>query len=209
MTERFQRGFTLIECLLALTIFSIIVTAVYAVFRSGVQAGKVCGEVLNRERRVGWFMDDLSREIENMVTQPPYYFEGDAQDVTFLSLLRSHDFHVSSLPRLVLVQYRVEKGVEGQATDLRKITFDVVSGEAETTSVQGFLRDLRFSYRKVDDGSSAWLDSWENEGGVPSSIRVEVATNDLEGEGAGTITGIFNVMSDRKIGPVTERYGRR
>lgn len=86
-----QRGFTLLELLLSLLIFSIIGTIIYSVFAGGILISRRSeGQgVVFRDGRMA--LDLLARELENMVDyrgplpdDQPFVFDGREDEISFL-----------------------------------------------------------------------------------------------------------------------------
>lgn len=74
-----QNGFTLIEVLLGISIFSIIAMAVYGTFSGGIRVSHHAGIKNQIYREARWTFDLMARELENMV---PYDFSNSYTDRT-------------------------------------------------------------------------------------------------------------------------------
>lgn len=64
--KKFIKGFTLIEVLLGLTIFSIIALSLYSTFHSGIEINKRSEEDNKVYREARWLLDRLAKDLENM-----------------------------------------------------------------------------------------------------------------------------------------------
>ncbi len=208
MHIRLIKGFTLIECLLALTLFSVLITSVYAVFRSGVRAERSSEAVTEEARRVWWVMDDLSREIRNMVTRPDDHFEGEESRLTFLTVLPSCGDGFEPVPGLYRVAYGIEKDEVGDVTTLVRTSLELASGKSDTAEVRSTIKDVVFSYRKNDgEGESSWESAWEDAGGVPSEVKIEIVAGGNAGDfDEMKFEQIVPIMSDREIGEGGDFY---
>jgi prepilin-type N-terminal cleavage/methylation domain-containing protein len=202
-------GFTLIECLLALTLFSVLITSVYSVFRSGVRAERSSEAITGQMRRVRWVMDDLSREIRNMVTHPDDHFQGEENRITFLTVLPTYGDVSETVPKLFQVSYGIETDDISNMTTFIRTSLEVAEEKTDTVSVHGVIKDLVFSYRMDDDeGGSSWENTWEDAGGVPSVVKIEIVAGDNTGRGEDMkFTQIVPVLSDREIGSGGDSYG--
>jgi prepilin-type N-terminal cleavage/methylation domain-containing protein len=201
MAREVNRGFTLVECLLAITLFSILITSVYSVFRAGVRAER-SGEALTEQiRRVRWVMNDMSREVRNIITEPGGYFEGGEDNLSFLTLLSIDDDDSRATSQLYQVIYLTESDGMADLTTLVRISRKLDDEKADTTTVHGVIRDIDFAYQAVDDdGNKTWVTSWEDDG-APGSIRVEIVAGDSEYSTEDLrITQIIPIMTDREIG---------
>ncbi len=86
-----RKGFSLIELLLALAIFSVIALSLYSTFAAGIQLNKRSEDIQKVYREVRWALETMVKEFENAATydfsasypgQTP--FRGNDDTVTFL-----------------------------------------------------------------------------------------------------------------------------
>lgn len=64
--KRYLRSFTLIEILLAMTIFSLIGLSLYGTFQSGIAINRRSEAIDQVTRESSWALDQLTRDLENM-----------------------------------------------------------------------------------------------------------------------------------------------
>lgn len=88
---RSRRGFTLLELLLALGIFAVIASTVYAVFAGGIRLSRVSEGRVGVYREAGWAFALLARELENMarfdtsgMKDGEPLFKGEQDEIAFL-----------------------------------------------------------------------------------------------------------------------------
>lgn len=189
-----NRGFTLIELMLSMTIMAVVVVLVLGAFQLGVRAWEKGGkdvEVAERQRIV---LDLMRRQIASMwVRVPPVtdnedekvlLFAGEAGSMSFIShkaMALGHKFG------MVYVRYDVVNDGEGGTgirlyeentvflgpyADLRKIKED------GTVRLLGGVAEVRFAYLSSEPGAGTgeWVDSWdaETDGGFPKAVRISL-----------------------------------
>ncbi len=81
------RGFSLIELLLAVLIFSIVAVSVYSAFGAGVFAWRRLGAVTVSYQRVKLAMELLGNELANLIPSQKIKLEGEKDKISFLELI--------------------------------------------------------------------------------------------------------------------------
>jgi len=184
--RRLQRGFTLIEVVLAMTAVAMITAICYGAFHLAIRAverGEVAVVASQRLRVAG---DVVDHQIKSIV---PYfarnqdgdtypYFQGTATSVAFVTasalaggggLLRVIYRVLDDPPRLVLTETPVFS-----ADTLGRDQADL-PGEASAVVLDGF-RTLRFEYLMNDGVDTEWVARWDGyeEETLPSAVRMVV-----------------------------------
>jgi len=106
-TQKKQFGFTLIEMLIGMSIFSIIVMGLYGVFWSAITINKRSEEVNSVYREARWSMERLAKDLENMV----YYQFGSQypEEQLFKSESGKITFVIADEAGLKVVKYYIDQ----------------------------------------------------------------------------------------------------
>ena len=187
--KRHERGFTLLEVMIAMTLLGLLMVALFGGLRLGVRAWKTGDRhaeettrveavhrfvraQLSQAHRLPW-IDEDGREHEA--------FEGGSQAVTFTTLLPEHlamdGFHLITLGLAGRGGERLVVSWRPFRSDMSTIADEL--GVQETTLADGVL-DVQFSYfgRTKKDGPRGWHERWDDSVGLPSLVRMRVGLTD-------------------------------
>ncbi len=172
-----QKGFTLLEVLVAFALLSIILAAVYSTFFLSQKAIEGVDQSLLSLQEGRMTVDAICREIDSVFyktgnkntafkIEDRDFFGKDASRVTFSSL--------SPLaPGLSLISYYVEEK-EGVLTLFKKIknAYDVQKKEPEAAVMVGKVE--AFAVEVMNNGK--WIKTWDaiETGRIPERIRITV-----------------------------------
>lgn len=182
-----QRGFTLLEALVGITIFSLVVVALYAGFRLGVRswdAGEQAHATTSELRLAsGFIRRQLSQAFPLAVSTGSawrLWFEGSAERVVFVSEMPAH-LGEGGMYELTLSVDESDDG-ERLMVSRRLLHPDVEEGAAGTRDekrplLEG-LESARFDYYGSlhADGEPTWQASWDNAQRLPSLVRLRVTS---------------------------------
>jgi len=175
-------GFTFIEALVVITIFSVIVLAVYGISRGGIEIYRRSRDFSLKERKIILSLERLAEGLRRIaplhklaslpedwefkgtsegVKQELSFIAFDKQGLRRLSYIFSQDG--SELFKLQLIQEDIGQGEI-------QLERDLVSGINKPLS-GNFLQYLK--YNDLDDNYE-WVDVWEEGTSLPEAIKVEV-----------------------------------
>lgn len=173
-----RRGFTLVEMLIALSIFGMItaagVTLLSVSARTQETSDRIIAELGDIRRVHALMTGDLGQAAPRLYRdqdgrpQRAFAGNGGAEESLLLFTRRGwDDGEGSSIQR---VGYRLRAG------SLERLSFAHVDGGGPATSVHllGDVRTLRLRYR---DREGAWLDSWQPSDGTQLPVAVELVTD--------------------------------
>ena len=106
--KRYLTGFTLVELLLAMTLFSIIAVTIYSTFRSGITAWRKVEEVSSTYKDLRLVLDRISVELRNSQDMGIFDFEGTGDKLTFVSVLDKYRPDVGREPVIAKISYFLE-----------------------------------------------------------------------------------------------------
>ncbi|HOJ69046.1 MAG TPA: prepilin-type N-terminal cleavage/methylation domain-containing protein [Candidatus Hydrogenedentes bacterium] len=100
-----RAGFTLAEMLVAATMLSIVMTAVYVLFHSAAGTWRLAESGFDAPRDTRFFLEQFQRECANTLVQAEYLCEGDDDSVTLFVLAEPLDVSKGEGRRLMRVEY--------------------------------------------------------------------------------------------------------
>ena len=184
--SRIQRGFTLLELLVGLAVFSLLVATLYSGFRFGTrswEAGARSTDAANEQRLASAFMRrQLGKAFGLAVRDGARWrlrFEGSRQRLVFISDV-SRYVGQGGMYEMTLA---VEGHSERQLTVGRRLLRPPAEGAADSGTtppkslVDGVV-EAEFAYYGSPGRRMAydWYDSWEDAERLPSLVRVRVRT---------------------------------
>ena len=163
---KIRRGFTFIELIMAVLIFSIVSLSIYYSFNLGIRAWQKADSSYRNRQEARYLLGLLSRELRTANNSKTIMFRGGADSVSFCKAANGL-FKVSySYDAGERAVYRVLQTYKENANSQPGIRSRLASG------ISGF--NLKFSYKK--DGKIEWDDLWEEEkGDIPYGVKVFLA----------------------------------
>lgn len=105
----FKHGFTLTEVLVASTLLSIIMTAVYSLFFSAISTWRSAEGEAGYHRTARSLMTLIARDYANLHPGGSHLFEGTADEVSFVIVAPPLDVEHGEGSRLMRVRYRFDR----------------------------------------------------------------------------------------------------
>lgn len=163
-------GFTILELLIAVAIFSIVAVSIYSSFNIGVHAWRKAQDSYQIRQQARHALETLSRDLRCAVNFTGIAFEGLSDSVSFVrakdgihKLTCSFEKASGSL-YYVLVPYRQILS-HGDAT----------KEEAAGPVLASGLSDVKFQYAYKDADGILWKDEWRKEDDiVPMGVRISL-----------------------------------
>jgi general secretion pathway protein J len=177
-----MQGFTLLEVLIAISIFALMSMASYQILQGVIRSGEISkkhnDELLKIQRAMLVIEQDFtqiiaraSRDENNDSETPPvltageYLFESQEQGIDFTRLGWSNPLNLLPRSNLLRVRYRL---FEGKLQRLYFLYPDIVSGQ--TPEIQTLLTDVeKLNFRFWSDG---WKTTWTDTNSLPSGIEI-------------------------------------
>lgn len=106
MKRRSNSGFTLVELVVAVTLLSIAMTAVYGMLYSTISAWRLMDRGFNAPQQARLAFTVLRRDIESTTVRAEHLFEGDDSNVTLFVINEPMDVEHNEGRRLMRVRYR-------------------------------------------------------------------------------------------------------
>ncbi|MBU1090252.1 MAG: prepilin-type N-terminal cleavage/methylation domain-containing protein [Candidatus Omnitrophica bacterium] len=172
-----KKGLTLIELLIATTIFALVSIAVYGTFNSGMSVWRRANELNLEQRRFMIRLEKFSRELRQVFNYPNIDFLGSEDGLSFAQVLDSE---------IVRVTYYFDQDKEAllRGVDNLPDILELEEGEelrADLVSYLSGIDELNFSYFyfDIEEESYLWKEEWVKENsGLPIAIKLEITTKD-------------------------------
>ena len=170
------RGFTLLELLIAVTIFSIVAVAIYASFNVGIHAWRKAENSYKIRQEARHILDSIGRDLKNAVNFTPMPFEGSSNYVSFsraLKILKPEDEYLEGIFKTT---YTFDAGSKTLYYILQTYQ-ESASGESPTKSLltSGIL-DFRLKYAYRNGEEVTWKDNWAKEDkGIPFGVKLSLS----------------------------------
>lgn len=198
---RSEKGFTLVEMIVAVTLVLMMAVGMWSIFRTGIRSWSRGTEQIDAAQRHRNILDLVRKQMASAYplmtpTDPdspgPTYpiFYGTETSLSFISL-NSLNFHKS--PGLTLVNYDVIPGLQGNYSLVereQRYLWELPDSAdsidlSSTVSLFDNLTECYFEYRKADseDNSELWVREWDGEemGQLPVAISMTMTSTDTNG----------------------------
>ena len=196
-----QRGFTLLEVLVAVAITSMIIAALYSTFSLSRRAVDAVDDSLIRIQESRAVLDILKREIESaLYRKERAYTVFKLDDRDFYGKQASQLLFTSFsplLPGLAKIQYTVEE--DGGKLVLKKKISSAFGARRETKSAE-LVEDMESFTIEAGYGDK-WVKTWDSgeAGSIPDEIRISMKVYTKKGEGPLTISEIARPRCDKPL----------
>jgi len=194
-----SKGFTFIEMIIAVTIFSIIAVSIFSVFRAGVRLWGATNPVIQANQSTRYFFNTISKDLKNSVSynaasaavrtfgsseNKKPNFEGDKQSISFMTLVEVSSGGVLPHTELARVAYSYDKSKKTVKRAIATKTEGLSVDHAKSTDLLKDIDDKDFGFEycyKVASSpteySYEWKDEWSDEdmdkGKIPRGVKVK------------------------------------
>lgn len=181
--KRRDESFTVIELLIALSIFAVVAVTLYSTFSAGLSVWKRSGDTSDSYQDIRVVLDDMARDFKDMIyfskdKESMFVFSGMPKEITLMTLEEGATEKLEPNREVVRVAYSFDdvKGeLTGQEADIT-LGFDV--NEAEKDILLKGLEDFKFEYCYYsgdEDEPYLWEEEWKDENmQIPRGIRITV-----------------------------------
>ena len=192
-------GFTFIELIIAVTIFSIIAVSIYSVFRAGVRLWSRTNPLIQANQSTRYFFNTISSDLKNSVSYNAVSpglktfgssekscanFEGEEQKVSFMTLVDVSAEAVLPHTELARVIYSFDRS---KNTVNRAVATKAEGLSEDHAKVSDILNDIddkdfgfEYCYKVVSSPTEydyEWKDTWSDEdrdkGKIPRGVKVK------------------------------------
>jgi general secretion pathway protein J len=177
------RGFTLIEMLVSVAIFSVIAVAVYSAFAGGVGAWRSAQEFSSTYQTARLVLEDMARELKNSVTLDGPDFVGERQRLSFLTVGQPPAAkRPPAETRITRVTYEVRRDRASATSSLVRVEAAHGDGSQrdETELVVGPVSRFELLYTYKDERGQVvpWRDAWRVSDAVPLGVKITLVVGE-------------------------------
>jgi prepilin-type N-terminal cleavage/methylation domain-containing protein len=178
-----QSGFTLVEVIIAMSLFALMAVILYGTFDLGhraVEKGEVAWEINNRVRMVNSILGDHLRSAHPYrlsPRNPAIFFQGEESRLTFVSAV-SLGLGGRGMSKVSL--YWQEEGngygslILEEKMPVRVQEEDAGGGYSNTVVLESGVADVRIDYLPARPEEDQWVDRWDasEKRALPRAVRI-------------------------------------
>lgn len=172
-------AFTLIELLIAVTIFSVVASLLYSSFRLGIISWKRTEANLSRYQKIRYAMNRLSEDITNTFMHKKIVFKGQEKRIEFAGVIKGKDKQKS----IGKICYFFSG--EGASLLRQKLSYDqAIKEETTTEGGEDLISDvidfkINYCYKEKEEESEfEWFPEWVSEKAIPQGVKLELTLKD-------------------------------
>ena len=174
-----QRGFTIMEMLLALTLFAIVITASVGVFSMGIQIWRRSQGRSNAEQKALLGLMRFGKEVRSMIKtgEETLRGSGDERSISFPALIPVQEEQEKEKIQYGRIHYQWDYASESLCRGVETATDIYRKSSSNCVPVAEHIKNLRFRYWLYNSigKSYSWFDRWdENEPPKAISISIEM-----------------------------------
>lgn len=176
MKTKGLRGFTLLELLIAVTIFSIVAIAIYSSFNVGIRTWRKAENSYKVRQEARHALNTIGRELRCAINSTAMPFEGSSNYVSFCRTMKVSNPQGGYSEGIFEITYTFE--AEDKAVYYILQTYEeYAKGETGTKSLlaSGVL-DFKLQYVYLDLDKVVWKDEWKKEElNIPLGVKVSLS----------------------------------
>ena len=169
-----RTGLTFIELIISITIFTIVIVAVYGVFYMGMKTWRR-GQEQESLQEIRLALLKMEKEMKKAFFFSDIRFKGTSDKITFPLVI-----HGELQDELYTVTYSVSEDQDSRLKRILRNEKDM-AGKEKSRKITPLMKSIKFEYRYGSIGpfeDFEWLQSWdgEKEDNLPSGVRISLET---------------------------------
>lgn len=171
-----SRGFTLLELLIAVTIFSIVAVAIYTSFNVGIRAWRKAEASYKIKQEARHAFDAIGRDLRGAINFTRMPFEGASGSVSFSRALRISDSKGGYIEGVFKITYTFNAQDKALYYILQTYQEDTKGEEGKKSLLASDVSDFKLKYAYLEGSEVIWKDYWnEEELNIPLGVKVSIA----------------------------------
>ena len=175
-----RSGFTFIEIIVSITIFTVIIVSVYGVFYMGIKTWRRNHQERSLQKIRMTFLK-IEKELKKTFFFSMVPFKGTSKAILFPLSVSDLD---SDTEKLYVVTYTIDRddyaGLEG--LERKELVFSEDPGDFEEKkkNLLPLMKEIRFEYARISGDLSktfAWQDEWDSaveKNSLPSGVKISL-----------------------------------
>ena len=205
MFKRYRHGmaaaFTVIELLIALSIFSVIAITLYSTFFAGISTWKRSGDNTGIYQNIRVTFDDIARDLKNMIyftkdDESAYIFSGTSEQVIFMTLEEGISEKTEPQRELVRIAYSFDNAKGDIVREIAGISLGFDTRKAEKEILLKNVEDFKVEYCYFsgdEDDPYLWQEEWSDEE-VKTPRGVKITASLKGGKGSKETSKITRIV---------------
>jgi len=174
-----RSGFTFIEIIVSITIFTVIIVSVYSVFYMGVKTWRRNHQERSLQKIRMAFLK-IEKELKRTFFFSTVPFKGTPKAILFPLSISDLD---SDTEKLYVITYAIDRdeyvGLEGLTRKEEVFSEDPRDFKKKKKNLLPLMKEIRFEYARISGDSSktfTWQDEWDSavEDSLPSGVRISL-----------------------------------
>ena len=195
-----ERGFTLIETLIAVVLFAIISASSYSVFSMGIQIWKRSQGRLEVERNVALAFERMGKDVRSAllmdmtkadqfsISKSKIEYKGNERKFQIPAMVQISGKRGELLTQVGRITYKFDPGEKAICKTIEGATDFMNRKTKPCLTLASEIRSAKFDYW-IYDGIGQdyrWYHSWDAKDGLPQAVRIRLELNTkLKGERTG------------------------
>ena len=189
-----QKGFTLIEILVATSILGVIGLTILTTFGSGLHVYERVQAFGGSQAEVLLALEEMERDIKNVFPMSTVAFEGDSHRIAFpavIEILEIIDGKESVVPSVGRISYYIDEAtyIDNAGKSLMRVeqnySLAIAGGDAQEDQGESLalIEELAFEYYYYDENAQTygWQNSWSGEEEtLLSGVKIEITYKDSD-----------------------------
>lgn len=181
--KKSRSGFTFVELIVAITIFSVIAVSIYSTFMAGMRVWSRANPVIEANQGMRVFFDTFSRDAKNAFRfetgDDAVNFDGGQKSASFWSIIDVSGEGVPFHREIARVEYRMDDASKAIMRNISTRDGGFVFTKESSVTLLKDVDPMQFSIKycyKKDGGEDEieWKDSWDDGKNIPIGLRVQV-----------------------------------
>ncbi len=172
-----QSGFTLLEVLIAMSIFSVVGITTFALLKNTLSTRRITEQHISAKSAKQQFLNTLNHDFANAVLFAGIGFNGSADKVDFASRMDND----TTGQNLVHVLYKLDTDSNANTDQLVRLLSNFRKDVRRETIYSG-IANLKFEYLQRQKKKMIWLPCFNKSDELPAAVRLQINNDAGTGE---------------------------
>lgn len=177
---KINNGFTLVEVLVASSIFVIVIMTVYSAFHGGILGYRNIEKAIDIHQSAMHILERINTDLRNSFaySQAETKFKGEGDIISFLALVDRFNGD-NIIQDYAFISYDLQGGRIMRQCRRNQESLNVRS-EIAPEELASNVQELSFSYASAGSkqGSMEWTDSWSDPRVLPPAVKIKLILKD-------------------------------